>query len=113
MYLVSICVNDVVALRGFVVNEELDGGHGLDLMMVMTMMTLVIMVWTSLSSESSFLLLGPGTEVTREGVAGSYKLEVGAQTLYYLTVELQVEREIYLKSRLADQPPCALSPSSP
>ena len=25
----------------------------------------------------------------------------------------QVEREIYLKSRLADQPPCALSPSSP
>ena len=32
MYLVSICVNDVVPLRGFVVNEELDGGHGLDLM---------------------------------------------------------------------------------
>ena len=88
MYLVSICVNDVVPLRGFVVNEELDGGHGLDLMMVM-MMTLVIMVWTSLSSESSFLLLGPGTEVTREGVAGSYnKLEVGAQTLYHLTVDL-------------------------
>ena len=25
----------------------------------------------------------------------------------------QVEREIYLKSRLADEPPCALSPSSP
>ena len=112
MYLVSICVNDVVPLRGFVVNEELDGGHGLDLMMVM-MMILVIMVWTSLSSESSFLLLGPGTEVTREGVAGSVKFEVGTQTLYHLTVELQVEREIYLKSRLADQPPCALSPSSP
>ena len=112
MYPVSICVNDVVPLRGFVVNEELDGGHGLDLMMVM-MMTLVIMVWTSLSSESSFLLLGPGTEVTREGVAGSYKLEIGAQTLFHLTVWSQFEREIYLKSRLADQPPCALSPSSP
>ena len=86
MYLVSICVNDVVPFRGFVVNEELDGGHGLDLNMVM-MMTLVIMVWTSLSSESSFLLLGPGTEVTREGVAGSYKLGVGALSLYHLTVD--------------------------
>ena len=97
MYLVSICVNDVVPLRGFVVNEELDGGHGLDLMTVMMMMimtiTMVIMMMkamdrTSLSSESSFLLLGPGTEVTREGVAGSYKLEVGAQSLYHLTVKL-------------------------
>ena len=86
MYLVSICVNDVVPLRGFVVNEELDGGHGLDLMTVFMMMmtiTMVIMMTkamdrTSLSSESSFLLLGPGTEVTREGVAGSYKLDVRA-----------------------------------
>ena len=96
MYFVAICVDDVVPLRGFVVDKELNGGHGLDLMTVLMMMmtiTMVIMMTkamdrTSLSSESSFLLLGPGTEVTREGVAGSYKLEVGAQTLYHLTVDL-------------------------
>ena len=97
MYFVAICVDDVVPLRGFVVDKELNGGHGLDLMTVLMMMmtiTMVIMMTkamdrTSLSSESSFLLLGPGTEVTREGVAGSYnKLEVGAQSPYHLTVEL-------------------------
>ena len=86
MYFVAICVDDVVPLRGFVVDKELNGGHGLDLMTVLMMMmtiTMVIMMTkamdrTSLSSESSFLLLGPGTEVTREGVAGSYKLDVRA-----------------------------------
>ena len=87
MYFVAICVDDVVPLRGFVVDKELNGGHGLDLMTVLMIMmmtiTMVIMMTkamdrTSLSSESSFLLLGPGTEVTREGVAGSYKLDVRA-----------------------------------
>ena len=33
------------------------------------------MDWTSLNSDKSFLLLGPGTAVTREGVAGSWQFK--------------------------------------
>ena len=33
------------------------------------------MDWTSLNSDNSFLLFGPGTAVTREGVAGSWQFK--------------------------------------
>ena len=43
----------------------------------------------------------------------SWKLGLRVSIISQSIFWSQVEREIYLKSRLADQPPCALSPSSP